>query len=46
MDFEDTPEEAAFRHEVKTWLAEQAADYDMATSVPSDSWRSDASFRR
>ena len=30
MDFEDTPEEAAFRHEVKTWLAEQAADYDLS----------------
>ena len=30
MDFEDTPEEAAFRHEVTAWLAEQAAEYDLS----------------
>ena len=30
MDFEDTPEEAEFRAEVKAWLAEQAAEYDLS----------------
>ena len=30
MDFEDTPEEAAFRQEVKSWLAEQAVHYDLS----------------
>jgi acyl-CoA dehydrogenase len=30
MDFEDTPEEAEFRAEVKSWLAEQAAKYDLS----------------
>lgn len=29
MDFNDTPEEAQFRQEVKAWLAEQAPRYDL-----------------
>ena len=30
MDFEDTPEEAEFRAEVRAWLAEQAVEYDLS----------------
>ena len=30
MDFEDTPEEAEFRADVKSWLAEQAAKFDLS----------------
>ena len=30
MDFEDTPEEAEFRAEVRGWLAEQAVAYDLS----------------
>ena len=30
MDFEDTPEEAEFRSEVRKWLAEQAVEYDLS----------------
>ena len=30
MDFEDTPEEAEFRAEVRGWLAEQAVEYDLS----------------
>ena len=30
MDFEDTLEEAEFRHEVRAWLEEQAAEYDLS----------------
>ena len=29
MDFEDTPAEAEFRREVKAWLSDQAARYDL-----------------
>ena len=30
MDFEDTPEEAEFRQEVRSWLQEQAVEYDLS----------------
>ena len=29
MDFEDTPEEAEFRAEVRGWLAEQAVELSL-----------------
>jgi len=34
MDFNDTPEEAAFRAEVRAWLAENAAEYAGADFEP------------
>ena len=34
MDFNDTPQEAAFRAEVKAWLAEHAAEYAHKPATP------------
>ena len=34
MDFDDSPEEAAFRAEVKAWLAENAKEYTQPLETP------------
>ncbi|MDE2462534.1 MAG: acyl-CoA dehydrogenase family protein [Alphaproteobacteria bacterium] len=36
MDFNDTPEEAAFRTEARAWLAENAQDYKQRPATPRD----------
>ena len=48
MDFEDTREEAEFRAEVRGWLAEQAAEYDLSNHgelTMISSWRWAGLFR-
>jgi len=43
MDFNDTPEEAAFRAEAKAWLAEHAAEY---AKPPETTWDDEELERR